>query len=336
MAKRTTKKKEESPLLEAVRFAALTQREDGHNPGDKHCRIVQGWIMSFNGILAVAHPIATELPHVCPNTFQLVKSLERVSDEHAMVFQNDVINIKGNGFKSMVQCIDPNSLPFVNPDAKYYPMNNKFVEAAEVASMFTKEGADRIVQSSVLTGDGTLCGTNGTAYIEVYHGIPTPPNLIIPKVFFDTLKKIKINIVGFGFSEATLTVWFENGAWLKTQLYGEGWPDTGRFAAMFTESTQYDVPKGFFEAIETVLPFAERENKGRFVYTDYNEIRSHRTEDNAGAVVEVKGVPSAINSAFFGPDVLKMKDIAVKIDYTHQDKIFVFGEISRAIFVRAK
>lgn len=337
MAKRTTVKKEENPMLRAVRFAALASKDDGKNISESHSRIVNGYVIGFDGIVAAGHPIDTDLPHVCPHTAQLVKSLERVSAQHSITITNNMIHIRGDKFKSHVQCVPVEDMPYIAPDARAYPMNNAFATAAAEAMVFTKEGADKIVMASILTGDGTLKGTNGNAFVEVYHGIPTPPGLIIPVSFVKILAKITDKeIAGFGFSEQSLTIHYSDGAWVRTQLYSEGWPKIDGILVEFTQASQYDIPKGFFEAIETVMPFAaKKEHRARFIYTDYNEIRSHPKEYELGAVVEVKGIPSAVHSAFFGPDLLVTKNYVSKIDQTHQKYLYLFSEKSRYILIRA-
>lgn len=337
MAKRATKTKEVHPLFDAVKFAAMAQKEDGKNISERHCRIINGYIVGFNGIVTAAHPIGEELPHICPNTSQLLKALERITGEHTFTIQGDKIYARGSKFKAFIDCVDPQSVAFVAPDPRQYPLNNAFRDAAELATVFTKEGQDRIVFSSIISGNQTLIGTNGHAFIEAFHGIPFPPDVIIPKAFIDVLVKAGGNIIGFGYNPGnSLTIWYDNNAFIKTQLYVEGWPAPAGVMQHFDVAEKLDIPKGYFEAIETVLPFAQRETKNRFLYTEYNEIRSHPVGVDAGAVVEVKGVPSSVNSAFFGPDVLKMKDVAETMDQTHQNYIFFFGKTSRAIFARAK
>ena len=61
--------------------------------------------------------------------------------------------------------------------------------------------------------------------MEAWHGLDLPPNVPLPKQFVAALVKQKKNLTGFGFSRSSATFYFEDGCWLRTQLYSDEWPD---------------------------------------------------------------------------------------------------------------
>src|SRR5690606_13394672 len=92
----------------------------------------------------------------------------------------------------------------------------------------------------------------------------------------------KIN--GFGFSDNSVTFWFEGNCWLKSQLYRDKWPDIDHL--LNRQSNMFPVPAGFWEALDAIAPFAQE----GFVYFDNELIKTHR-DGEIGATYEVAGIP---------------------------------------------
>lgn len=324
---RKPKAKEEIDFLKALRFVSKAQQPIG-NPHQTHCRIVGRQIIAYDGILAAGYPTSDEVPEACPHTFQLIAALERANDASAVTFENQVITVKTSKFKAAVPCLSSYDLIYISPDVCAYQLTDTFAVAAKQAAMFTREGAQTVVAASVKTRNGSIVGTNGQALIEVWHGSPTPEELIIPKSFVDAISKTDGKIVGFGYSETSLTIWYENGSWLKTQLYSEQWPSIDRFLAYTETAHAEDIDKDFWTGVHSVAAFSE---DGDVYFLD-GFVCSH-VSTAKGAEYKLKGGP--LKQSYSFKTILALEGIATKFDWNGNESVSCFfGEKLRGVLAK--
>lgn len=316
MAKGAKTKAADNPLLSALRFVELAQQKEGA-PYQTHCRITPHGIVAYDGVIAAGIPHTDELPEVCPNTYNLIHALDRARGSIAVTVEDGKMTIKASKFTAVVPVMSPLDLQYVTPDAAQYPLTDDFRDAATKASVYTKEGAQTVVAASVLTRNGSLVGTNGNVVVEAWHGIPTPPGLVIPKRFIDQLAKLKKKIAHFGFTDTTLTIWFDDGCWLKTQLYSEPWPNIDMILAYTDTAIPQDIPKDFWEGVNTIEPFAQ-ENR---IYFSDKGIRSNQ-HVGVGADYNVKGLPDG--QSYNIKYLLALEKLTNKWDFTGNDRVAVF------------
>lgn len=310
--------KQEIDVLSALKFVAKAQREHG-TPSQMHSRVVSGQLIGYDGVLACGMILQTPLPETCPNTFQFIHALERAKDASSITFENTTITVKTAKFKATVPCIAGHDMQFIFPDSCAYPLNDDFVKALAKAAIFTKEGAQTVAGASVLTTNGTVIGTDTTALIEVHHGNPTPPGLIIPKSFVDAAVKTLKKVIGFGYSETSFTIWYEDQSWIKTQLYVEQWPNvSGIMAYTETANNIRDINKDFWPGVIAVQAFSEDSR----IYFDDAFICSH-IDKGTGAEYRVADLPKEKQSYNY-KNLLKLQEIATKFDFTCNERMAIF------------
>lgn len=317
MAKRPTKVKDESELLTSLRFVSLAQTNEG-TPYQTHCRFINNQIIAFNGVLAAGVPVETELS-VCPHTFQLIRALERAKGQHSIsVLDTRQLSVTTSRFRALVPCMLDSDLAYVTGDVRQWPLNDAFRHAAEAALMFTSEGSTVVAYASAITRDGSIVGTDGRVFIEAWHGIPTPPGLLIPKQFFAALSKVNKTIAGFGFGQTSFTVWFEDNSWLRSQLYvNETVPNLDIVFEWASKAKPTEIPKDLFAAIEAVAPFNDA---GRFHIGD-GLVSSHENIDQ-GATYTVKTMEPA--GEFVSKQFLALRNLITKIDLYGNDRAVLF------------
>jgi len=289
MAPRKTKTKTELPLLGALNFIKLAQREDGALY-QTHCRMFGKFIIAYDGILACGIQLTEddiELPYVCPNTYRLIHAIERANDVSSIAFENNAVTVRTSKFRAVVPTIMPENLVTITPDPASWPLNNNFRDAIARASVFTREGAQTVIGASVYCTNGSCIGTNSLVIVQAWHGVGMP-DLIVPKTFVDALVKIKKDITRFGYSDTSLTVWFDDNTWLKTQLYSEPWP-TRSVNGILSEidALKCDaVPKDFWEGIRSIAPFAHEQR----VHLDNELLATTSGDAEPSATYKVKGL----------------------------------------------
>lgn len=332
MAPRKTKAKDDSALLAALRFVSVAQSDHG-TPYQTHCRFFNGHCVAFDGVLTAGIPYADEIP-ACPNTFQFIAALERATGALSLtVLDNMTTVVKTDKFRANIEGLTSADMQYVYPDAAQWPLNDDFRKAAAIAGIFCTEGAQTVHGSAVATRNGSIVGTNGIALIEAWHGIATPPGLIIPMTFVKALDKIKKPITKFGASwdgptPATFTVWFEDNSWLKTQLFIEPYPNVDVFLSYSEVARPIELPKDFYPALSAVERFSEDGS----IYFGTEQICSHK-DATKGAIHDCKKL-SGVGS-YSIKTLRQLEPYMQTVDFTGNERVAVFfGEKIRGCFAK--
>lgn len=280
---RTPKVPETSPkLLEALRFCGSILSDKGA-PVETHVVLNNKTATAFNGILAAGCYIDEDI-FAAPNNSLMIEALSKCGQNYSLVqLDNGMISIKGSKFKANVPCLDPSQLPSALPDQPAIKITNDLIKAIEAVGVLATEDAQRVVAASILIRDDTCIATNGAILFEAWHGFKLP-TIAIPKAFVGPLTKQSKNVSWIGGSQNSISVFFEDNSWLRTQLYAEQWPDVD--AIINKPANYFPIPSGFWEGLAAVAPFSV----DGMVYFDDGLIRSHAS-DGVGASYEVKGLP---------------------------------------------
>lgn len=275
-----------SSLLQALEFVSCVSEKIGA-PFETHVGLKNHWAIMFNGIVAAGAPIEEEL-YCYPHTQDLLTALSKCEGTFSLTqLDNQRLSIKSGKFKAIVYCLDPMLMQEAIPDPQIVGINNSFKEAVEAVGVIASENAQHVLTASVLMNGSTVISTNRVMVLEYWHGLDLPPNVPLPKEFVTALTKQKKNLTGFGFSNNSATFYFEDGCWLKTQLYADSWPDMNRILSL--RGNLWTIDPNFYKALDAVEPFSEDGN----VYFDTNLIMSH-AEAAEGAQYECAGLPKGV------------------------------------------
>lgn len=306
--KKADKNPATASLLSALKFIEPASRDIGQ-VNQTHCCLAGGWAVSFDGVLCLAQKIDTDI--VCyPNTKRLIAVLSKCNDTTQITqLDNERLHIKSGKFDAYVPCIDPDLFSILPPDPAAFPIDAKLKTALEVVGKLVKENAPRMVQAAVLIRNGSCVATDGAILFEHWHGWQLPFQVIVPKLFISELAKIAKVPTHCGASQNTFTLWFEDGSFIRTQLYPEKYPDTDRVWSE-TKFEPRDVPPGFFDALDAVEALADDE-RPRVFFIDRG-IRTHDGE-GVGAFFEIAGLPADV---CFDIDYLRLfSPHATKVDF---------------------
>ena len=262
----------ENATVAALKFIGLAQREGSSEVYQTHCRFNNNTLVAFDGKLAAGLTIESDLPPICAHTFRLTRAMERVGNKHTLAYIDGQLVIANGKFRAIVPTIDGDLIQFVQPDPSMYPIDDDWRVAAIKACTFVNENASEVVSSAIVTlPDQSFVGTNRHVIVQVAHRNKFPPFLVIPKMFITALEKVKKPLHRFGFSDTSLTIWFEDGSWLKTQLFSEGYPteQTQAIVDQLNPAAPVDIPDSFFEGVAAVADFSDK-NGQRFILTKAN------------------------------------------------------------------
>jgi hypothetical protein len=302
-----------STLLSALRFVGAVTKSEGA-PYETHIHLGANWATAFNGTIAAGHPITEDI-YCCPH-YKIIEALSKCG-EHISFTQLDAskLSIKSDRFKAIIPCIDPTLLNIAIPDPPVCPITDAFKEGLSIVGTLASENGQFIYLASILMNGQSLIATNGKVVMEYWHGINLPSGISIPKALVEPLN-CKKKLAQFGFSKSSVTFYFEDSSWIRSQLYAEKWPDMS--LVLDKPSNAWPVSEAFWKGLDAVAGFTDT----GFVYFDTGMLRSH---DNAtqGACFEVAGLPKG--PAFSAKYLAMIRPYAKKVDWLAKDCCLFFG-----------
>lgn len=219
MAKRPTKKDREKSRLEMA-LEYVKSIAYGNNAIDGYCRLSNGYVYYNNLVLSAGFPIDLDYS-ACPDIDKLLKAVAGMPVNTTVTIDRDRILIEYGRKAYTVPCIDPGLVPWAPMTQRVHEADDRLQIALERAAIPTKEGAQRVIEASVLLRPYTAIGCDGRIAVEAYHGIPLLADMRVPTVFVNVLRRLKKEIDAVGYSDVAFTVFFSDGSWLTTQLYVE-------------------------------------------------------------------------------------------------------------------
>jgi hypothetical protein len=314
-----------SNLKTALAFVSICSRETGQ-PFQAHTALAMNQALAFDGVTAAGHPITDSIA-ACPNTEKLLDALMRCTGAFSLTQEATRLIVSSGKFRAAVPCVGFDVMSYVQPDAKIAPLNDTMKLALKLVNPLVRESAPRVVEASACIRANTVVATDGRLLIEAWHGIDLPPGLAVPKSFINAVVRSDLKLDGFGWTPNTsITFWFENGAWIKTQLYHEGYPNTDPILAHPHNPSA--VPKDFWAACEAVSGF----NEGKISIRP-NIVGSHHDEGE-GASYDCPGLD--ITTACEWYQIKLIKDLAETIDFhAHAHAATWQGKLARGVLAKS-
>lgn len=327
------KKPEVSSFEKALDFLALTYKAGEDQSTYSFMEL--GTAVAFNLTVGLGSPIDVDLA-ACPHIDLLRTAIERCGPTFAItqLAQNKII-VRANDFHAYIPCIDPNGLVWPTPDRMVAEINDDFLEALNKVAPMADAKAETVLECAIQLYDGSVLATNKSLVIEAWHGTSMPDGLLLPKVAAVLLRRAKKHLKGFGFSENTITFYFTDGCWLRSQLYRDKLPNIKRHIEAASQDHLRDIPHDFFPAVEKVAPFSTSGH----IWVEGNLVRSHPfhvTQEGSGLTLEFSGEGHDYR-VYGAHDLHLIRNIATKWDeYARDDGTLFFGEKVRGMIWHQK
>ena len=304
--------KEVNGLLEAVKFCAGGFNETGETYST-HAMIAGGYITTYNGVVTYGCKIETTL-QALPHYGSLLAGL-KATDGGVQITQLDSgrLSIKGKGFRTIVRCLsDPNQVMRHVPDPPCGMIDSRIREGFEIVKTIITKRGDTVMEASVQIRSGDMVATDRQILINFWHGIHLPV-LAVPAEFVEAVLKTPKSLVSFGFTpEQSLTFWFEDQSYIRTQLYAEKYPDVDKALNVDWALNMQQLPDTFFEGLERIEPFLSKERS--WIYAQENKFTTDPDAD-VGTMVDCGGLLYAHGGLDVGR-LIKLKGKITHIDYT--------------------
>lgn len=294
--------KQSSRLLEVVKFLSCVTTDVGA-PNETHILLSNKTATAFNGTVGAGALIDEDI-NCAPHAKTFLNALSKCGEQYSLTQLDKSLKIKSGKFTATIPCIDPGLLYFPNPDPRVAELNDSFKQSLSLIEKIKPENGQRVVTLSFLMNGRSVVATDGKMIVEAWHGLNLPPDLPVPKACIPAILNNK-TLTGFGFSDSTVTFYFNDNSFVRSQLYKEKWPSLTHI--MDKEANLKPVPADFFKGLETLLPFSEN----HLYFKD--GILATKKEDGIGATYEVAGIVAGI--AYNPKYLILLKDIATEIDF---------------------
>ena len=309
--------KQAEQLANALKFVSVAGTKE-----NEHVVLGDHFAVMFDGQMTAGYPIEEDLS-CCPHLVKLMTALNKCGNSLAIAeLDSGRLSIKGQFLRAIVPCADVGDMFLSQPDANIAVANDSLKEAFKCCGTLADEKADSVIQASVLLEAHVCTGTDRKVMMQYWHGVDLPPELVIPKIFINAVVKTSSPIVGFGYTpERSVTLWFEDGSWLKTLLYADKWPDV--FNILNVESFPQAINENFFKGVEALQNFVEDD----CIYFCENLLQSNLSQEQ-GAQFDVPGLQAG--KIFSASQLKDIAPFAKTMDYTtFVDRAMFFGENMR-------
>ena len=301
-------------LIEALKFLSLAQSKAGTD-NQTHCQIENHWGIVNNGIISMGVPVEEDLD-VCPHTYMFLASLQECKGSVQMTqTARTSLEVKSDNFQAKIDCVEAISdyeLTCMNiVDLTIAPITDAVIDAFRCVGRLASKTSENYVFSSVLLQSGSAVATDGSAILEYWHGVNLPPNLLIPKEAVEIIIKSKKSLKSFGFSESSMTFYFEDNSWIKTELITE--PYIAYQQLLNVPSNAVELPPEFFAGVKSLSPITQ----DKIINFDENGFFT-----NNNARFELPGLPKDI--AFSIDYLLDLQEFIVSADFNVQEQCCLF------------
>lgn len=303
-------------LLEALKHVNLAQTTLGFT-FTRHCVLHDHWAYGFDGTLSAGHPIQEDLS-LAPQTAKLVQALERCDEHLAMAALPSGLSVKSGRFRAVVPCFPLPDMPHIAPDAPVTAIDDRLRLGFAAVAPAVSDSGQFVATAAVRLSAGAVCGTNRHVIIEYWHGIDLP-TVLIPKAAIKAIEAVKKPLAQFGFSANSATFYFDDGSWIKTQLYNETYPNVDGIWTRHAKAVFVPPVPDFFDAVKKLKPFVDERNA---ITLGDDELY---TQANKDAVGSSYALPGAVKGQTFNVDFLLMIDGLVEsVDYGQNNKLLFF------------
>lgn len=313
-------------MLKELKFVQGAVAKKDFLPAMTHFAIENGSVRSFNGMLALSSPIQCDL-NCKPKGIPMVQAIGRCTETVQLsMTPTGRLAIRSGSFKAFIECIAEET-PHVQPEGERIDFDGEAVlKAIKAVQPFIGNDASRPWTNGALLKGQSIYATNNVCLVEYWVGVDFPHVVNIPRQAIAEMVRINEPPSHAQLAENSLTLHYNDGRWIRTQLFNTEWPDLAK--VLNRSHNAQGIPDRLFEGLETIKPFADK--MGR-VYIRGNTLSTHE-EPNEGASFEIDAVVP--DSIFNIEMLLLLQGVAQSFDMSaHPEPGLFFGENLRGAII---
>lgn len=237
-----------------------------------HFVIHDGWARSFDGIMSMQTSFDNMNLSVRPHAREFIKAIAACDEEKNTIGMHVTptgrLSVQSGKFKAFVPCLDPTkeAAPIPKPEGLEFEVSEKLLKAITDLAPFMSIDASRPWSQGIRLAGDSAYATNNIVLVQRFSGTVFPFEIIVPAEFVKTIAKIDQKPVIAQVSESSLSFFYANKRWIRTQLVVGQWPEN--LENVFKNSaTAKPLPDDFFTALDALKPFMD--DRGRvYIYPD--------------------------------------------------------------------
>lgn len=314
-------------MLKALKFVQGAVAKKDFIPAMTHFVIESGQVRSYNGTIALSSPIPFDID--CkPKAEPLVRAISNCNETVSLsMTPASRLSIKSGKFKAFIDCVTEETA-HVQPEGERVDFNGEAVlQALKVVAPFISEDASRPWSTGVLLKEQSAFATNNVVAVEYWIGVHFPLVVNVPRVAVKEMLRINEAPSYAQVTDKSITFHYEDGRWIRSQLYATQWPDMNRILDKQCSPTAFD--ERIFEALDTIKPFADK--LGR-VWVENGTLSTVPATEQDGASYEVPGLDW---KGVYRIEMLQLlQGVAKNVDFTsYPEPCMFYGDRLRGAIV---
>jgi hypothetical protein len=317
-------------MLEALKFVQGAVSTKNFTPEMKFFAIQDGRVRGFNGMIALSSPIDLDM-QCAPLAVPLVRAIDNCLAGVAVglhLTPAGRLCVYSGAFKAFIPCAELADIPEQAPSGETVQLDGAaLLKAMRTVLPFVGTDASRPWSNGVLLRGSSVYATNNVTLIECWTGTPFPVEMSIPTMAVKEMLRIGAPPVSAQCDVSSLTLHYEDGRWLRTQLYEQPWPDLSKILNVPCDPVA--VPSGLFEGLAALKPFVGAHG---LVYIHDAVLQTHTGTDEDGASYRVEDLPG---SGIFNLAMLTLlHGVADRVDFTrYPDPLIFYGPSVRGAII---
>jgi hypothetical protein len=312
-------------LLQALKFVSGAVAKSDYLPALQHVAIGGGYVVSFNGTVALCAPVVLDLA-ACPRADVFTKAIAACTEPAQLHMTEQGLAVQSGALRVVVPCAQE-TFPRIFPGGFDVPLSGEFLPALKALEPLVSTDTSKQLFNGVLLRGSSAYVTNNTILCEYWlgHLLPVDVNLPVPAV--RELLHIDEEPTRVQVSERSATFHFADERWLRTALFPTAWPQSLTSMLAHTEATP--LPDGFFAALKQLAPFAEMD-----VHV-LPECLATTASRDVGARVALAGLnPGPTDPKFNTSQLRRLEGIATAITFADYPQPCRFtGERTRGVIL---
>jgi hypothetical protein len=316
-------------LLAALKFVSGAVAKSDYLPALQHVAIGGGYVVSFNGTIALCAPVVLDLA-ACPRADIFARAIAACTEPAQLHMTDQGLSVQSGALRVVVPCTQ-DTFPRVFPEGSAVPIDGNFLPTLKALEPIVSTDTSKQWCNGVLLRGSSAYATNNTILCEYWlgHLLPVDVNLPLPAV--RELLRIDEEPTRVQVCERSATFHFADGRWMRTALYPTAWPQALTSLLSHTEATP--LPDRFFAALKQLAPFVDidAQQEGEMIYLQNDGI-STSVNLQQGACVGLDGLSAG--PQFSVAQLRKLEGVATAISFADYPQPCRFvGERTRGVIM---
>jgi hypothetical protein len=322
-------------MLEALEFAfGAVPTNEGILPIFTQFLLSHGRVQASNGRISIDSPVKDLKVTGCLPAERLIKALRAGGKKsHFSVTDGGKLSIKAGSFRALLPLTEAGNFPRAHPsEGSRHKIRKGFVALIKRMRPFVGDDATRPWVSNIVF-DHDLILTTSNACIACFEAKGFTP-FSVPIFAVDEILRIGEDPMAYSVDAQSITFFWEDSSWLKSQLIAGEWPIETVIKYLSTKTKPKPLPPDLSAAVEKLVPFCQDQKHPVIHFSDKGistspgdtqaEIEGFTLEPICFDARNIVPILSAANKAeirtgdrpvgfFYGPDGFKAVVAGLKL-----------------------